>query len=146
MVETRGLVAAIEAADAMVKASDVHIVSVEQTQAALITIHVTGDVAAVQSAVDAGSRAAEKVGTLVSAHVIPKPSRLMLGSVFGVDAGGTSPETQPSESRAPRSIQDMTVRELRALARTTEGFPLQGRMIAGANKQQLLDAFRSLER
>ncbi len=78
LVETRGLVAAIEAADAMVKAANVKIVGKEVTKAALITIKVTGDVAAVKAAVEAGAEAAKKVGELVSVHVIPQPDFQML--------------------------------------------------------------------
>jgi ethanolamine utilization protein EutM len=78
LIETRGLVAAIEAADAMVKAANVKIVGKEQTNPALITIKIVGDVAAVKSAVEAGAAAAQKVGELVSIHVIPQPDRQML--------------------------------------------------------------------
>lgn len=73
LIETKGLVGAIEAADAMVKAANVKIVGKEKSSGALITIKIVGDVAAVQSAVDAGSVAAQRVGELVSAHVIPRP-------------------------------------------------------------------------
>ena len=78
LIETRGLVAAIEAADAMVKAANVKIVGKEHTNPALITIKIVGDVAAVKSAVDAGAAAAQRVGELVSIHVIPQPDKQML--------------------------------------------------------------------
>jgi ethanolamine utilization protein EutM len=78
LIETRGLVAAIEAADAMVKAANVKIVGKEQTNPALITIKIVGDVAAVKSAVDAGAAAAQKVGEVVSIHVIPQPDSQMI--------------------------------------------------------------------
>ncbi|WP_173915406.1 BMC domain-containing protein [Halobacillus sp. Marseille-Q1614] len=73
MIETRGLVGSIEAADAMVKASNVSLVKQEKIDAALVTILVEGDVSAVQAAVDAGKEAAQRVGELVSFHVIPHP-------------------------------------------------------------------------
>ena len=73
MVETRGLVAAIEAADAMVKAANVNLVGKEQVGGGLVTVMVRGDVGAVKAATDAGAAAAEKVGELVSVHVIPRP-------------------------------------------------------------------------
>jgi len=73
LIETKGLVGAIEAADAMVKAANVKIVGKEKSSGALITIKIVGDVAAVKSAVDAGSVAAQRVGELISAHVIPRP-------------------------------------------------------------------------
>lgn len=73
LIETKGLVGAIEAADAMAKAANIKIVGKEKSSGALITIKIVGDVAAVKSAVDAGSVAAQRVGELVSAHVIPRP-------------------------------------------------------------------------
>ena len=73
MVETRGLVAAIEAADAMVKAANVQLVGKEQVGGGLVTVMVRGDVGAVKAATDAGAAAAERVGELISVHVIPRP-------------------------------------------------------------------------
>lgn len=73
MVETKGLVASIEAADAMVKAANVQLVGKEQIGAGMVTVMVRGDVGAVKAATDAGAAAAEKVGELVSVHVIPRP-------------------------------------------------------------------------
>ena len=73
MVETRGLVGAIEAADAMVKAANVTVVGKEQVGAGLVTVLVRGDVGAVKAATDAGAAAAENVGELISVHVIPRP-------------------------------------------------------------------------
>ena len=73
MVETRGLVAAIEAADAMVKAAEVELVGTEKIGSGLVTVMVRGDVGAVKASVDAGAAAAERVGELVSIHVIPRP-------------------------------------------------------------------------
>ena len=73
MVETRGLVAAIEAADAMVKSANVQLVGKEQVGGGLVTVMVRGDVGAVKAATDAGAAAAEKVGELISVHVIPRP-------------------------------------------------------------------------
>lgn len=73
MIETRGLIGSIEAADAMVKAADVRLLSQEKVDAALVTIFVEGDVGAVQAALEAGRAAAERVGELVSSHFIPRP-------------------------------------------------------------------------
>ncbi len=73
MVETKGLVAAIEAADAMVKSANVAIVGYEKIGSGLVTVMVRGDVGAVKAATDAGAVAGEKVGTVVSVHVIPRP-------------------------------------------------------------------------
>ncbi|HEY3366026.1 MAG TPA: BMC domain-containing protein [Symbiobacteriaceae bacterium] len=73
MIETRGFVGSVEAADAMAKAANVQIIGQVQIGAAYITVMCRGDVGAVKAAVDAGTAAAERVGQLVSAHVIPRP-------------------------------------------------------------------------
>ncbi len=73
MIETRGFTAMVEASDAMVKAAKVELVSYERIGGGYVTAVVRGDVAAVRAAVDAGTRAAERVGEIVSTHVIPRP-------------------------------------------------------------------------
>lgn len=73
MIETKGLVGAIEAADAMVKAANVVLLGKEQIGAGYVTVMVRGDVGAVKAATDAGASAARRVGELVSVHVIPRP-------------------------------------------------------------------------
>ena len=73
MVETRGLIGSVEAADAMVKAADVHLIGKEQIGSGLVTVMVRGDVGAVKSAVESGSAAASRLGELVATHVIPRP-------------------------------------------------------------------------
>jgi ethanolamine utilization protein EutM len=73
MIECRGLVAMIEAADAMVKAANVQLVGWEKIDAGLVTAIVRGEVAAVKSAVDAGAAAGRRVGEVVATHVIPRP-------------------------------------------------------------------------
>lgn len=73
MVETKGLVSAVEAADAMVKTANVVMVGREYIGAAYVTIFVRGDVGAVKAATDAGAAAARRVGQLISVHVIPRP-------------------------------------------------------------------------
>ena len=73
MVETRGLVAAIEAADAMVKAANVELIGTEKIGSGLVSVMVRGDVGAVKAATEAGSSAATKLGELVAVHVIPRP-------------------------------------------------------------------------
>lgn len=189
LLETHGLVAGIEAADAMLKTADVRLVSMERTIPALITIKIVGDVASVQASVDAGRAAAERVGRVVSAHVIPRPAdevRAMMkldaeparaGASSATRAARTAtarssataapPELAPQSSRAPtaspsptkpaaassgrkktpaakaeRAVDAMTVRELRALAREIPEFPLQGREVARARKEELLELLR----
>jgi ethanolamine utilization protein EutM len=73
MIETRGFTAMVEASDAMVKAANVELVSYEKIGGGYVTAVVRGEVAAVRAAVDAGTRAAERVGEIVSTHVIPRP-------------------------------------------------------------------------
>ena len=73
MIETKGLVGAVEAADAMVKSANVQLVGKEQVGGGLVTVMVRGDVGAVKAATDAGAAAATRVGELLSVHVIPRP-------------------------------------------------------------------------
>ena len=73
MIETRGLTAAIEAADAMVKAAEVTLIGTEKIGSGLVSVMVRGDVGAVKAAVDAGAISAGKLGELVATHVIPRP-------------------------------------------------------------------------
>jgi ethanolamine utilization protein EutM len=88
MIETRGLVAMIEASDAMVKAANVKLVGYEKIGGGLVTTIVRGDVAAVRAATDAGAAAARKIGELVAVHVIPRPHP---------DLDRTLPITLPAE-------------------------------------------------
>ena len=73
LVETKGLIGSVEAADAMVKTASVQLVGTEQIGAGYVTVMVRGDVGAVKAATDAGAAAARRVGELVSVHVIPRP-------------------------------------------------------------------------
>jgi ethanolamine utilization protein EutM len=90
MVETRGLVGAIEAADAMVKAANVKLVGKEKVGHGLVTVMVRGDVGAVKASVDAGAAAAKRVGELVSVHVIPRPH----DDVEGILPGAAKPKPE----------------------------------------------------
>ncbi len=138
LIETRGLIGAIEAADAMVKAADVRLAVKEVTVGALVTVQVVGEVAAVQAAVEAGRRAAERVGEVVSVHVIPRPDDAV-GALQHLDAAPAGPGAAAPSGNPSAPLHGLTVRELRALAREDPGFPLQGREIARATKQQLID-------
>ena len=73
MIETKGLVGSIEAADAMVMAANVYLIGKEHVGGGLVTVMVRGDVGAVKAATDAGAAAAQRVGELISVHVIPRP-------------------------------------------------------------------------
>ena len=73
MIETRGLTAAVEAADAMVKAAEVTLIGTEKIGSGLVSVMVRGDVGAVKAAVEAGLAAAQKLGEIIATHVIPRP-------------------------------------------------------------------------
>ncbi len=172
LVETRGLVAAIEAADAMVKTANVVLVGKEQTNPALITIKVVGDTAAVRAAVDAGAAAAQRVGELVSRHVIPRPAEGMEDLIYAKGARSqpdvedelregpiedsdeetpevpyTMPEGLTEEQQEYfKSLEAMTVHELRRHARGVEGLKIYGREISRANKGELLEELMRVKR
>jgi microcompartment protein CcmL/EutN len=169
MVETRGLVAAIEAADAMLKTANVRLIGKERTDPAMITIKIIGDTAAVRSAVEAGAEAAKRVGQLVSHHVIPRPAEgvedlvfaksilteeeialLLHGDVLDATADEVTEDNReedvafvPPQSNERDSylaeLTVMTVHELRSYARSFKGLTIYGREISMANKEQLLD-------
>jgi len=143
LIETKGLVGAIEAADAMVKAAKVRLVGAEKTIAALITVKVVGEVGAVKAAVDAGAAAAERIGELVSCHVIPRPHEDTESIVYE-ETNHLPIEPGGRRNWSIEELQQMPVRELRRLARDYPDFPIQGREISRANKEVLLEGFRQL--
>ena len=103
MVETKGLVGAVEAADAMVKAANVTLVGKEKIGSGLVTVMVRGDVGAVKAAVDAGAAAAKRVGELVSVHVIPRPHEV-LNLYFQITRRGA--ELEDWQSRGQCCVYD----------------------------------------
>lgn len=143
LVETRGLVGALEAADAGVKAADVRLLGTERADAGLVTVKFLGDVAAVKAAVDAGAAAAGRIGQLVAVHVIPRPHE---------DIGVVAEDDDEGDSRISRDRLDdghltqLRVVELRSLARRIDDFPIKGRDVARAGRDELLAAFRALPR
>lgn len=108
LIETRGLVGAIEAADAMMKAADVKLISKEYSSGALVTIKIMGETAAVKASIDAGSVAATRVGELVSAHVIPRPDDQV--DILLFDQEITSKEKKISEKPVPVVIANTVVK------------------------------------
>ena len=144
LVETKGLVGAIEAADAGLKAADVRLLGSERADAGLVTVMFGGDVAAVRAAVDAGAAAAERVGQLISAHVIPRP-HAALATIEGDETEGGRPAVPMRGGRHDlAALERMKVVDLRGLARQVEGFPIRGRDVARASREELLAAFRAL--
>ena len=128
LVETRGLIGAIEAADAMVKGAPVRLVRTVVTPAALVTVQVVGSVGAVYAAVSVGERAAKRVGQLISSHIIPNPD----GTVR------TLLQLHKTNVAVPKGHESLTVQQLRAVARGIADFPMTGREIARAKKGELL--------
>src|SRR6266404_7948985 len=101
MIETKGFVGAVEAADAMLKAANVQLVGKEYIGAGYVTIFVRGDVGAVKAATDAGAAAARRVGELISVHVIPRP-HAEVERVLPVGRAGYSPDDQTQLSGGAR--------------------------------------------
>ncbi|WP_420455016.1 BMC domain-containing protein [Rubrivirga sp.] len=140
LLETHGLVAAIEAADAMVKASDVRLVRQQRTVPALVTHVVVGETAAVRAAVEAGAAAAERVGRVAGRLVIPRPA----DGLWALLAGSPPAVSLPPDGG--EAYDDRTVRELRKLARDRDDDRLRGRAIAQATKDELVAFLRASDR
>lgn len=169
LIETYGLVPAIEAADAAVKAAPVKLAAYSVVTGGLIAVHLRGEVAAVKAAVDAGAAAAARVGEVVSIHVIarldpevepfipppvePKPRRTAANQTR--NAGSSAAETVSGDGRPgsgnaagdalPADIaayEALPVRELRRAARAMTGLGLSSKEITFSNKEQLLEAIR----
>ena len=109
LIETRGLVAAIEAADAMVKAANVRLIGRQQVGRGLVTVMVRGDVGAVKAATEAGAEAARRVGELASVHVIPRPHadvEALLSKPKGTRKAKTAPKaTKATPKATPKSTK-----------------------------------------
>lgn len=136
LIETRGLVGLTEAADAAVKAAAVEICGVERIEGGLVSIHLSGDVGAVTAAVEAGARAAQRVGHLVARHIIPRPHEALAERFgFGSWQSGSNP--------GHADLEACSVAELRRLARQTPGLPIQGREISRANRERLIGLLRA---
>lgn len=142
LIETRGLVGAIEAADAGLKAAQVRLLGTERADAGLVTVKFGGDTAAVKAAVDAGAAAAERVGQLVSVHVIPRPHEEL--GIVAADDGSGGPTIAGGGRFDLTALESAKVVDLRALARHVPNFPIRGRDVARAGREELLAAFRSL--
>jgi microcompartment protein CcmL/EutN len=167
MVETKGLVGSIEAGDVMVKTANVRLVDAEYIKNGYVTIKCIGEVAAVKAAVDAAASAAQRVGQLISTHVIPRPADEVefiirkLKPATKVAAAEPTAEAKPKkEPKQAEKVVDeatldmfvasddhdeyrkqldaMTVHELRRLARDVGGLSIYGRQISKANKKELI--------
>ena len=142
LLETKGLVGAIEGADAMAKAAEIRILNKELVEGGLVIIKIIGDVAAVKAAVDAGAAAAEKVGELLGSHIIPRPDK-QIDAILDVEI---LPAAKVSKVMSTE-LESLTVQKLRTLAREQgEAFPILGREISKANKDALIAAFKKIRK
>ena len=105
MIETRGVVPAIEAADAMVKAANVTIIGHVKAGGGLVSVLVRGEVGAVKAATDAGAVAANKVGELVAVHVIPRPDAEIEGLLTALGGAFVEPGPSGAPTRAPTALR-----------------------------------------
>jgi ethanolamine utilization protein EutM len=120
LIETKGLVAAIESADAMLKAAEVSLLEKNIVGGGLVTIMITGDVAAVKAAVDAGAAAAGRVGEVLSIHVIPRPHQEIEG-MMGAKTQDRSLETEPQEDFDDSSAEKTPEKEIANSSPKTSG-------------------------
>ncbi len=162
MVETLGLIGAIEAGDVMVKTANVRIVDTEYIKNGFVTVKCIGEVAAVKAAVDAASAAAQRVGHLITTHVIPRPAEEIEIILRKAQPAPQAPAT-PSKKEEPKAVaqktpetpdmfaapakgddeyraqlEAMTVPQLRTVARGAGGLNIFGREISKANKELLI--------
>ncbi|MEG8990189.1 BMC domain-containing protein [Ignavibacteria bacterium 4148-Me] len=209
LIETKGLIGAIEAADAMVKTANVKLVSKEKISAGLVTVKIVGEVAAVQAAVEAGAAAAQRVSQLISAHVIPRPDDQLEDIIYSFNKLDSSEqksntteevfsnptlfdqedsaeeihrikkkkkETENEEAKSrleelkkeaveelsrteseneikmttvkevpsEEELSKLNVHKLRHLARSYENFPIKGREISRANREELIAYFNQI--
>jgi len=164
LIETVGLVGAIEACDAAAKAADVVISAAEVVDPGLVTLKIFGELGAVQAAVEAGARAAERVGQLLGKHVIPNPDD-NLDVIMGGKYIQRGPVTHAGKSGPPKSrqkghneqgiesgkfderdlaqVEKLPVSQLRQFARTIPNLTIKGRDISKADKVTLLKEIRA---
>jgi|YNPMSStandDraft_2_1061718.scaffolds.fasta_scaffold00511_13 microcompartment protein CcmL/EutN len=152
LIETKGLIAAITAADAMAKAANVKIIGKEKITAAKVTIKIIGEVAAVKAAVEAGVQAAKDLGEIISVHVIPRPDdeidKIISSNLQNIEDNQKLEVEDLLISDIDNlhydNIKDLSVENLRKLARQFSDFPLKGRDISKSNKETLLSCFKSI--
>lgn len=139
LIETKGLVGAIEAIDASLKAANVKLLRKEKSTGGWVMVVMTGDVGSVKAAVDAGSAAAERMGQLVASHVIPRLSTEVYPLV---EALPLEKAAEKSEKHLIDDYEHYKVVDLRHLARMLEISTMDRNKIKYANKEQLIEAIR----
>ena len=137
LIETRGLVGVIEAADAAVKSAPVELLGIKSIGGGLVSTHFRGEVAAVQVAVQAGVEAARKVSQVISHRVIPSPHIDIENLLLNQPLAATPPAQPP-----PDKLESLPVTRLRQLVRQLPDTQLKGRQVSRANKETLLRELR----
>ena len=137
LIETRGLVGVIEAADAAVKSAPVELLGIKSVGGGLVSTHFRGEVAAVQVAVQAGVEAASKVSQVISHRVIPSPHIDIENLLLNQPLAATPPAQAP-----PDELESLPVTRLRQLVRQLPDAQLKGRQVSRANKETLLRELR----
>ncbi len=144
LIETRGLVGAVGAADAAVKAGDVSLLPFELIGGGLVSVKFCGDVAAVKVAVQAGVEAAQDISKLVSHNVIPAPDTAISQLL---DSSSTTPEGAEAiaeNEEISQNLYDLSVTQLRQMVRQRSDSQLRGRHVSRANKQMLIEELQRL--
>ena len=137
LIETRGLVGVIEAADAAVKSAPVELLGIKTIGGGLVSTHFRGEVAAVEVAVQAGVEAARKVSEVISHRVIPSPHIDIENLLLHQPLAAT-----PSAQSPPDELESLSVPRLRQLVRQLPDAQLKGRQVSRANKEALLRELR----
>ena len=146
LIETRGLVGAIEAADAAAKAGLVDLLAFEQVGGGLVSVRFSGDVAAVQAAVEAGVQAAQRIGEVMCHNVMPAPHADLLSTLSPPSqqskaepvSRSPAPSSPPSTESELERLEDVPVARLRQLVRQLPDAQLKGRQVSRANKGELI--------
>ncbi len=149
LIETEGLVGLIEAADVAAKTADVQLLGFERIGGGLVSLRLSGDVASVQTAIRAAAAAAQRLGQVISFHVIPGPHEDLISLLEGNDSPSPPAATPHAPAAAtglpgPAELETMPVTRLRQLARQYPDFALKGRAVSRAGKAELLAAFQQL--
>lgn len=149
-IETRGLVGAVEAADAAAKSSSVDLLAFEQIGGGLVSVRFRGDVAAVQVAVQAGVEAAKRLGEVISHNVIPAPHADLLATLVKGPAAPRAVQPAPAAPAEtpphPEQLDDVPVARLRQLVRQLPDAQLKGRQVSRANKKALIAELERAQR
>lgn len=138
LIETRGLVGVIEAADVAAKSANIRLLGFESIGGGLVSLRFCGDVASVQTAVQAGAEAARRVCEAVSRHVIPSPHPDLRALLDESSSSGPDPAPQPSTIPSESELEATSVAQLRQLVRQTPEVQLKGRQVSRANKETLI--------